>query len=94
MSLFGNGKVADNSQYDKWSITDEGKIVLQHVGKYNDEKVWEEKETIFELSKDCQTLTSCDDESNVKSFVKKFDLTKFEDVDFAGLIVTMHEYIA
>ena len=94
MSLYRNGDVKDHPQYDSWYINKDLKVSILHKACYNEEKKnWEEKETLYELSEDGKTLKAVDEKSDA-TFVEKFSSISLSAADYAGSIITMHEYLA
>ena len=94
MSLYRNGDVKDHPQYDSWYISKDLRVSILHKACYNEEKKnWEEKETLYELSQDGKTLKAVDEKSDA-TFVEKFSSISLSAADYAGSIITMHEYLA
>ena len=94
MSLYRNGDVKDHAQYDSWYINKDLKVSILHKPSYNEEKKnWEEKETLYELSEDGKTLKAVDEGPDA-TLVEEFSSISLSGADYAGAVITMHEYLA
>ena len=70
------------------------KVSILHKPSYNEEKKnWEEKETLYELSEDGRTLKAVDEGPDA-TFFEKFSSISLSVSDYAGAVITMHEYLA